>query len=138
MQPSRQQQFQLTLSGAGWIGGYLQANLLLCVVAALGFATANICAQVDNIGARRLHTVIERLVEEISFEAPDIVAEASAAAAHGVNESSVVIEEAQPSADQAQGNGDGSIKITRVITDADVRQKLSDLLKQQDYSKFIL
>ena len=26
---------------------------------------------VENIGARRLHTVIERIVEEISFEAPD-------------------------------------------------------------------
>jgi ATP-dependent HslUV protease ATP-binding subunit HslU len=26
---------------------------------------------VENIGARRLHTVIERVVEEISFDAPD-------------------------------------------------------------------
>ena len=26
---------------------------------------------VENIGARRLHTVIERIVEDISFEAPD-------------------------------------------------------------------
>lgn len=25
----------------------------------------------ENIGARRLHTVIERIVEEISFDAPD-------------------------------------------------------------------
>lgn len=29
--------------------------------------------QLDNIGARRLHTVIERLVEDISFDAPDKV-----------------------------------------------------------------
>lgn len=28
---------------------------------------------VDNIGARRLHTVLERIVEDISFEAPDKV-----------------------------------------------------------------
>lgn len=28
---------------------------------------------VDNIGARRLHTVIERIVEDISFSAPDKV-----------------------------------------------------------------
>jgi ATP-dependent HslUV protease ATP-binding subunit HslU len=27
--------------------------------------------KVENIGARRLHTVIEKLLEEISFEAPD-------------------------------------------------------------------
>ena len=26
----------------------------------------------ENIGARRLHTVIERLLEEVSFEAPDM------------------------------------------------------------------
>jgi ATP-dependent HslUV protease ATP-binding subunit HslU len=25
----------------------------------------------ENIGARRLHTVMERLVEEVSFDAPD-------------------------------------------------------------------
>jgi len=25
----------------------------------------------ENIGARRLHTVVERLLEEISFDAPD-------------------------------------------------------------------
>jgi ATP-dependent HslUV protease ATP-binding subunit HslU len=26
---------------------------------------------VENIGARRLHTIIERVVEEISYDAPD-------------------------------------------------------------------
>ena len=26
----------------------------------------------ENIGARRLHTVLERLLEELSYEAPDI------------------------------------------------------------------
>ncbi|MDX8365056.1 HslU--HslV peptidase ATPase subunit [Cytobacillus sp. IB215665] len=29
----------------------------------------------DNIGARRLHTILERLLEELSFEAPDITME---------------------------------------------------------------
>lgn len=28
--------------------------------------------QTDNIGARRLHTILEKLLEELSFEAPDI------------------------------------------------------------------
>ena len=27
---------------------------------------------VENIGARRLHTVVERIVEELSFEAPEM------------------------------------------------------------------
>jgi ATP-dependent HslUV protease ATP-binding subunit HslU len=33
-------------------------------------ATAN--ATMQDIGARRLHTIIERVVEELSFQAPDI------------------------------------------------------------------
>jgi ATP-dependent HslUV protease ATP-binding subunit HslU len=27
----------------------------------------------ENIGARRLHTVMEKLLDEVSFEAPDLV-----------------------------------------------------------------
>jgi len=33
--------------------------------------SAEVNATVENIGARRLHTVVERLVEELSFDAPD-------------------------------------------------------------------
>ena len=32
---------------------------------------AEINSSAENIGARRLHTVLERLLEELSFEAPD-------------------------------------------------------------------
>jgi ATP-dependent HslUV protease ATP-binding subunit HslU len=28
--------------------------------------------QTENIGARRLHTIIEKLLEEVSFEGPDL------------------------------------------------------------------
>ncbi|TAD90099.1 MAG: ATP-dependent protease ATPase subunit HslU [Alphaproteobacteria bacterium] len=38
---------------------------------ALAELAADINASVENIGARRLHTVMERLLEEISFTAPD-------------------------------------------------------------------
>lgn len=37
----------------------------------LASLAAEINASVENIGARRLHTVLERLLEEISFSAPD-------------------------------------------------------------------
>jgi len=37
----------------------------------LASLAADINASVENIGARRLHTVLERLLEEISFSAPD-------------------------------------------------------------------
>jgi ATP-dependent HslUV protease ATP-binding subunit HslU len=40
-------------------------------VAALARIAAEVNAQVENIGARRLHTVLERVFEDISFTAPD-------------------------------------------------------------------
>ena len=56
----------------------------------------------ENIGARRLHTIMERVLDEISFEAPDM------------KEKSVTI-------------------------DADyVRKTLSDIVKDQDLSRYIL
>jgi ATP-dependent HslUV protease ATP-binding subunit HslU len=33
---------------------------------------ADVNERMENIGARRLHTVMEKLVDEISFEAPDM------------------------------------------------------------------
>ncbi|WP_027963179.1 ATP-dependent protease ATPase subunit HslU [Halalkalibacillus halophilus] len=35
----------------------------------------NVNQDTDNIGARRLHTIMEKLLEELSFEAPDITME---------------------------------------------------------------
>src|ERR671926_183286 len=67
---------------------------------------ARIAAQVnesaENIGARRLHTIMEKLLEEISFEGPDL-------------------------------------KKKTVKVDANyVRKQLSDIVKDQDLSRYIL
>jgi ATP-dependent HslUV protease ATP-binding subunit HslU len=40
-------------------------------IEAIADIAAEINRSVENIGARRLHTVLERLLEEISFNAPD-------------------------------------------------------------------
>ena len=56
----------------------------------------------ENIGARRLHTVMEKLLDEISFEAPDM------------SESTVVIDEAY------------------------VDRMLSEIVKNEDLSRYIL
>lgn len=56
----------------------------------------------ENIGARRLHTILERLLEEISFEAPERKNE--------------------------------KLAIDRIY----VREKLSDIVKDQDLSRYIL
>ena len=40
-------------------------------VAALAKIAAEVNGTVENIGARRLHTVLERVFDEVSFTAPD-------------------------------------------------------------------
>jgi ATP-dependent HslUV protease ATP-binding subunit HslU len=40
-------------------------------IEAIADAAVKVNSSVENIGARRLQTIMERLVEEISFEAPD-------------------------------------------------------------------
>ena len=40
-------------------------------IAALAKIAAEVNASVENIGARRLYTVLERVFEELSFTAPD-------------------------------------------------------------------
>jgi ATP-dependent HslUV protease ATP-binding subunit HslU len=56
----------------------------------------------ENIGARRLHTVMEKLLEELSYEAPE--------------------------------NASGKV----LIDDKYVQEKLSDIVENQDLSRFIL
>ncbi|HJX84045.1 MAG TPA: HslU--HslV peptidase ATPase subunit, partial [Candidatus Angelobacter sp.] len=56
----------------------------------------------ENIGARRLHTIMERVLDEISFDAPDLV--------------------------------DKTVKIDAVY----VRKMLTDIVKDQDLSRYIL
>jgi ATP-dependent HslUV protease ATP-binding subunit HslU len=41
-------------------------------IAEIARTAASVNARTENIGARRLHTVLERLLEEISFAAPDV------------------------------------------------------------------
>ena len=55
-------------------------------VDALAELAADINDRVENIGARRLHTVLERLLEEISFTATDKAGESIVVDAAYVNE----------------------------------------------------
>ncbi|MBI3752429.1 MAG: ATP-dependent protease ATPase subunit HslU [Deltaproteobacteria bacterium] len=62
--------------------------------------------RMENIGARRLHTIMERILDNISFDAPDIVA---------------------------------AEKKKEIAIDAKyVKQRLSDIIKDEDLSKYIL
>ena len=63
---------------------------------------ADVNAQMENIGARRLHTLLERLLDDLSFDAPDL-----------------------------------EDKFKR-IDGAYVREKLDDIVKDEDLSRYIL
>ncbi|MGO8670399.1 MAG: ATP-dependent protease ATPase subunit HslU [Capsulimonadaceae bacterium] len=55
-------------------------------VAEIARIAAEVNSQMENIGARRLHTVMERLLDEISFNAPeDIAANVTIDAAYVIN-----------------------------------------------------
>jgi ATP-dependent HslUV protease ATP-binding subunit HslU len=41
-------------------------------IATLSKIAADVNAKTENIGARRLHTIMELLLEEVSFTAPDL------------------------------------------------------------------
>ena len=62
--------------------------------------------RMENIGARRLHTIMERILDNISFDAPDIVA----------------------------AEKEKEIKIDAKY----VKDRLSDIIKDEDLSKYIL
>jgi ATP-dependent HslUV protease ATP-binding subunit HslU len=63
---------------------------------------ATVNEKAENIGARRLHTILEKLLEDVSFEAPEM-------------------------------NG-----VTVTINEAYVSEKLSDIVKDEDLSRYIL
>jgi ATP-dependent HslUV protease ATP-binding subunit HslU len=71
-------------------------------VAKIAELAARVNERHENIGARRLHTVMEKLLEELSYEAPDI--------------------------------GRQQVK----VTEAYVEERLSDILKDEDLSRYIL
>lgn len=114
----------------------------------------------ENIGARRLQTIMERVLDEISFQAPDLIKQAQAA-------ESAASESGEQSAAQREGviaqvelstvplkagepapvgtplpvvlrrNGDAVERV--VAVDAEyVRQQVASIVKNQDLSRYIL
>jgi ATP-dependent HslUV protease ATP-binding subunit HslU len=92
----------------------------------------------ENIGARRLHTIMERVLDEISFLAPDLTKaqpqneenglQLAAATDFGATVPLPVSERETPS---------GKEKVV-VIDPEYVRQMVANIVKDQDLSKYIL
>ncbi|MBV8632020.1 MAG: ATP-dependent protease ATPase subunit HslU [Silvibacterium sp.] len=93
----------------------------------------------ENIGARRLHTIMERVLDEISFLAPDLtkaqpqsegnVLQLAAATDFGATVPLPISE---------RTSGDGGAEKVVVIDPEYVRQMVANIVKDQDLSKYIL
>jgi ATP-dependent HslUV protease ATP-binding subunit HslU len=92
----------------------------------------------ENIGARRLHTIMEKVLDEISFAAPDI-----AKLPHGGAQSGGatfdpaklpgVIERTVD-----KGNGETSVERVLLVDRAYVETQVAGIVRNQDLSRYIL
>jgi ATP-dependent HslUV protease ATP-binding subunit HslU len=80
----------------------VKLNITEDAVAAIARFATSVNEQTENIGARRLHTILEKVLEELSFEAPDLKKK--------------------------------SVKIDAAY----VNKQLTDIVKNQDLSRYIL
>ena len=84
----------------------------------------------ENIGARRLHTIMEKVLDEISFEAADIVKAAGGAISDKVP--SLVERTVQ------SDTGESSVERVLIVDRAYVEQQVASIVKNQDLSRYIL
>uniref|UniRef100_E6PX59 ATP-dependent Hsl protease ATP-binding subunit HslU n=1 Tax=mine drainage metagenome TaxID=410659 RepID=E6PX59_9ZZZZ len=91
----------------------------------------------ENIGARRLHTIMERVLEEISFLAPDLARVAKDAEQAESLASMVKTETTVPLPYLERETATGKEKVF-VISAEYVRQMVAGIVKDQDLSRYIL
>lgn len=84
----------------------------------------------ENIGARRLHTIMEKVLDEISFEAPDIVKAAGSAVSDKVP---ALVERAIPTP-----TGEPTFERVLIVDRAYVEKQVASIVKNQDLSRYIL
>ena len=93
----------------------------------------------ENIGARRLHTILERVLDEISFQAPDLM---KASRAEATEEG--VVAQIAASGTQAsplpviERTTDAGAEKVIVVDPEYVRQQVASIVKDQDLSRYIL
>jgi ATP-dependent HslUV protease ATP-binding subunit HslU len=91
----------------------------------------------ENIGARRLHTIMERVLEDVSFLAPDVARHTADAEAAAALSEAIKNESSAPLPYQERKTNAGDEKIFR-IDDIYVRQMVASIVKDQDLSRYIL
>jgi ATP-dependent HslUV protease ATP-binding subunit HslU len=91
----------------------------------------------ENIGARRLHTIMERVLEDVSFLAPDVARQAPDAEQPSVVAEAIRNEASSPLPYEERMTASGPEKVF-LITDDYVRQMVASVVKDQDLSRYIL
>jgi len=93
--------------------------------------------QTENIGARRLHTIMERVLEDVSFLAPDVARRAPDEEAAAVLAQAIKSESSTPLPYEERATAAGSEKVF-LISDEYVKQMVASVVKDQDLSRYIL
>jgi len=91
----------------------------------------------ENIGARRLHTIMERVLEDVSFLAPDVARRALDASPPGGLSESIRNEASSPLPYEERMTASGPEKVFLISADY-VRQMVASVVKDQDLSRYIL
>jgi len=101
----------------------------------------------ENIGARRLHTIMERVLDEISFQAPELFKSPRGEASQEgviaeVGASAPLTGEPQkpspPLPVIERKKDDGTVEKVIVVDPEYVRQQVASIVKDQDLSRYIL
>ncbi|MCC7479060.1 ATP-dependent protease ATPase subunit HslU [bacterium] len=99
-------------------------------------------SQSQNIGARRLHTVLERVLEDVSFDAPYEEAPApvpAAAPGPAPEPAGTALIPADSPASNGSAPADPPAAMRHVLIDADyVNSRLEELFKDKDVAQYIL
>ena len=99
----------------------------------------------ENIGARRLHTIMERVLDEISFQAPDLfksprteVTEEGVVAEIGASAALKGEQKPAPPLPVIERQTATGVEKVIVVDPEYVRQQVASIVKDQDLSRYIL
>jgi ATP-dependent HslUV protease ATP-binding subunit HslU len=91
----------------------------------------------ENIGARRLHTIMERVLEDVSFLAPDVARRAPQGEDAAKLATDIKNETTTPLPYSERMTASGPEKVF-LIDDEYVKQMVASIVKDQDLSRYIL
>ncbi|MDE3062723.1 MAG: ATP-dependent protease ATPase subunit HslU [Acidobacteriota bacterium] len=91
----------------------------------------------ENIGARRLHTIMERVLEDVSFLAPDVARRAPDAQKAEALAAAIREEASAPLPYLERTTASGPEKVFN-ITPEYVKQMVASIVRDQDLSRYIL